>query len=104
MAPTSELAMSSRADRAEALQALSSSSLFGILSRDTLQELLAASSLRPLPKGSALFLQGQTETTLYLVVRGEISMDAFSPTGFTLSHLVASSSEVFGEIALLDPG
>ncbi len=78
--------------------------LFGGLTEEDLNEVVALGHSRAVKKGESLYLQGDPGTTLYLIVSGEVVISANSPEGQEMHLNTLTSGDIMGEIALLDGG
>jgi len=90
--------------REHAVRVLAASELFQTVSEPRLLSLLEHCSSRTLAQSAPLFLQNEKESSLYMVLSGEVRIVASSPEGHALFHRLIGVGEVFGEIALLDGG
>jgi CRP-like cAMP-binding protein len=83
---------------------LRSNALFGGLSGDALDSLMALGRTRRCRRGEHLFLQGDPGSALHLILSGEVRITANGPEGQELHLNTLGSGEVMGEIALIDGG
>jgi len=90
--------------REQAARILATSELFQSVPQATLLALLDRATFRALPQAAPLFLQNEEESSLYVVLAGEVRIVASSQEGHALFHRLIGVGEVFGEIALLDGG
>ncbi|MBL0028212.1 MAG: DUF1003 domain-containing protein [Rhodanobacteraceae bacterium] len=78
--------------------------LFEHLSEEDRIGLARVVDLRRLDAGATLFSKGDPGESLYIVRSGEIELFIRDTTGQKIVLTVASSNEIFGELALLDNG
>jgi CRP/FNR family transcriptional regulator, cyclic AMP receptor protein len=90
--------------REHAARVLAASELFQSVPESRLFSLMDHASFRALAQAAPLFLQNEEESSLYVVLSGEVRIVASSQEGHALFHRLIGVGEVFGEIALLDGG
>ena len=73
--------------------------LFGVLSVDELEELLAASTSRRVARRQVVYCEGETLTHLYLAQTGSIKLVRHSEEGKELIVALARPGECFGALA-----
>ncbi len=78
--------------------------LFEHLSDEDRAGLAKVVDLRRLEAGATLFSKGDPGDSLYIVRSGEIELFIRDTTGQKIVLTIASSNEIFGELALLDNG
>jgi CRP-like cAMP-binding protein len=83
---------------------LSSVPMFADLDADTLADLQDALQPVQLERGEFLFRQGQESDGMYLIKDGEICLEVRTPGDEVLKIATASSTDVVGEMALMDSG
>ena len=83
---------------------LTGSSLFAGVDARHLQGLSQGAVRRTLPVGQALFHEGESGETLYLVVEGLVKLTVASPDGREMLLATVGPRETFGELSLVDGG
>ncbi len=92
-------------DRDEPLQTmLQRQPLFSGLPPEALEAVLAAGLARTLPANHILFLEGDYETTLFVVLSGQVKLCVHALDAREIVLGIAGPGHLFGEIALLDEG
>lgn len=86
------------------LEILSRLPLFKGLKPEALAVIVPALRPAKFEAGQALFRQGETGRTAFVVVRGEVRVDVATPMQGTIAVASLGPGEVVGEIALVDPG
>jgi CRP/FNR family transcriptional regulator len=86
---------------ASILQYLNSQPLFDGLEPSSLVALAKASRLKPVPKNSFIFFQGDPADAVFLVWRGVIAIRLENPDGRELVINEMSVGDCFGELAIL---
>ncbi len=76
--------------------------LFGGLSQDDLDALLAHARVLRYPTGHEIFAKGSPDRSMMAILRGSVRISAPSPAGRDILLTILQAGEVFGEIALLD--
>jgi CRP-like cAMP-binding protein len=84
---------------AAAAATLASTPLFAGLSREALESLVAELELVTLAKGETLFYEGDPGDALYVIVEGEVAVQAEGPPRVEMARLGAGS--FIGEVALM---
>jgi CRP-like cAMP-binding protein len=56
------------------------------------------------PSGSAIFCEGEPGDELYIVVSGHVKITRCSPRGDDIVTAILGESDIFGELAVFDPG
>ena len=87
---------------AELRRALAANELFGVLSEQELDQLLAHAHIVAYPAGALIFVKHDPGHSLMVVLRGLVKISNFSPEGREAVHALMNPGEVFGEMALLD--
>ena len=80
---------------------LASSSVFGALSPDTLEQLAGLMQRRAYKRGQVVFHQDDPGSAAYVIETGCVKIVLISAEGEEVVLRVLSSGEVFGELALL---
>ena len=96
------VAKPARLDRDAKREALLSSALFEAMQPDELDQVLALSSERRVPRGAPLFQKGDAGSSMMAVLAGRVRVSSVSAEGKEITLNVINPGEVFGEIALLD--
>jgi len=78
--------------------------LFAGLDDEAASALLASTSSVELPRGQALFSEGEPGEHLYVIVAGKIKLGRTSGDGRENLLTVLGPGEMFGELSLFDPG
>jgi len=92
-------------DRIAALrQILERHSLFGSLTPDELDQLLAHARLQTFRPRQEIFRKGAPGLGLLAVMKGKVRISSIGPDGNEAFLTIIDEGEVFGEIALLDGG
>ena len=78
--------------------------LFTGLDDEAAAALLASTTSVELPRGQALFSEGQPGEHLYVIVAGKIKLGRTSGDGRENLLTVLGPGEMFGELSLFDPG
>jgi CRP/FNR family cyclic AMP-dependent transcriptional regulator len=87
---------------AELQRALAANELFGVLSEQQLDQLLAHAHTATYPAGAVIFERHDPGHSLMLVLRGLVKIGNFSTDGREAVHALMDSGDIFGEMALLD--
>ena len=82
--------------RSQISSALQNSDIFSILDPDTLQELAETSMVQAFGAGEVIVRQGDTFSSLFLVIKGKLSVEVDSLTVGTIAE-----GSLFGEMSLL---
>lgn len=77
-------------------------SFFQSLEEKLLQELAERTRRRKFAANTILFLEGQTGSTLYLVLSGRVKIETTAASGETVHIAHRGPGEHFGELALID--
>ncbi len=77
-------------------------SLFGGLSQDDLDALLAHARVQRYPTGREIFAKGSPDRSMMAILRGSVKISAPSSSGREIVLTILQAGEIFGEIALLD--
>ncbi len=85
--------------RALKTEAVTSTPLFGELSSDALEQLVARMSIRTDPAGTVIIEEGEKGGELYVVVEGDLLVNKKGPPSVTVGRLREGS--FFGEIAIV---
>ncbi len=83
-------------------RALESCALFEGLGSEVLGRLVRNASLRNIPSGGILFLQGDESCEVYMVVAGRVRLYRMSSDGAEKTLAVHGEHEVFGDLAAID--
>ncbi|MBX3484932.1 Crp/Fnr family transcriptional regulator [Phenylobacterium sp.] len=86
------------------LTALRRQPLFSGLPRDALEKVVAAGLARTLEPNHILFLEGDYETSLFVVLSGQVKLCVHALDGREIVLGISGPGHLFGEIALLDEG
>jgi CRP/FNR family transcriptional regulator, cyclic AMP receptor protein len=78
--------------------------LFADFSVKDVDALASLVCYRRYPKGSIIFQQGDSGTTLYLVEKGEVKLTVTSDSGKEVTLAILGPEAFFGELSLLDGG
>jgi CRP/FNR family transcriptional regulator, cyclic AMP receptor protein len=73
-------------------------------SDDHLQHLASLAEIKEFPAGSVVFREGQPCSSVYLVVRGDITLELKVPTRGTMQFQTAGSGELLGWTPVLGLG
>jgi len=84
--------------------AVRSAPLFAALDDDAAAALLASMSRVDLPRGEALFAEGDAGDRLFVITAGKIKLGRTSADGRENLLTVLGPGEMFGELSLFDPG
>jgi CRP-like cAMP-binding protein len=87
---------------AELRAILASNELFGVLTAEQLDRLLAYAHTASYPAGAMIFQKGDAGQSLMAVLRGRVKISNVSLEGREAVHNLIDPGRVFGEIALLD--
>jgi CRP-like cAMP-binding protein len=82
--------------------ALLSNSLFQSMRGPEIDDVIAHSSERRVPRGALIFSKGDIGSSMMAVLNGRVRVGTQSPDGKEVTLNVIGPGEVFGEIALLD--
>lgn len=94
--------MTTQWSHAELRRALAANELFGVLSEQELDQLLAHAHILTYSAGALIFAKHDPGHSLMVVLRGLVKISNFSPEGREAVHALMDPGEVFGEMALLD--
>lgn len=86
----------------ELRRALAANELFGVLSDQELDQLLAHAHIVTYPAGAVIFERHDAGHSLMLVLRGLVKISNFSAEGREAVHALMDPGAIFGEMALLD--
>jgi len=86
----------------ELRRALGANALFGVLSEQELDQLLAHAHIQTYPAGALIFAKDDPGHSLMVVLSGLVKISNFSAEGREAVHALMNPGEVFGEMALLD--
>lgn len=78
--------------------------IFGVLDSDLLERLRAHALQKTFPHGTTIFSKGDTGSSLFVILEGEVKVVSFSPLGKNAVFNVLHAGDIFGEIAFLDGG
>ena len=81
-----------------------SAPLFAALDDEAAAALLASMSRVDLPRGEALFAEGDAGDRLFVITSGKIKLGRTSGDGRENLLTVLGPGEMFGELSLFDPG
>jgi CRP-like cAMP-binding protein len=81
-----------------------SAPLFAALDDEAAAALLASMSRVDLPRGEALFAEGDSGDRLFVITSGKIKLGRTSSDGRENLLTVLGPGEMFGELSLFDPG
>jgi CRP/FNR family transcriptional regulator, cyclic AMP receptor protein len=76
--------------------------LFGKLSNQEIDTLLAFSRVEKYPAGREIYAKGSPGDSMMAVLRGSVKMSSVSAEGKEIVLNIMNAGEIFGEIALLD--
>ncbi len=85
-------------------EVLAQAPLFAALDEQSAAELRASMLDLYLPRGEALFAEGDPGDRLYLIVDGKIKLGATSGDGRETLLAILGPGDMFGELSLFDPG
>lgn len=88
----------------EARKLFEGHSLFGLLSADDLDALLARARFEHHPAGRLIFARGSPGRSMMAVLDGGVRISTTSPNGREAVLAILNAGEIFGEMALLDGG
>ena len=88
----------------ERVGTLGSSPLFAALDGEAQEALRRSMDEIRLPRGQALFSEGDPGDRLYVVTQGKIKLGRTAPDGRENLLAVLGPGEMFGELSLFDPG
>ncbi len=94
--------MTTQRSPAELRAILASNELFGALTAEQLDRLLAYAHTASYPAGAMIFQKGDPGQSLMAVLRGRVKISNVSLEGREAVHNLINPGRVFGEIALLD--
>jgi CRP/FNR family transcriptional regulator, cyclic AMP receptor protein len=94
--------MTTRWSPSELRRALAANELFGALSEQQLDQLLAHAHIVAYPPGAVIFQKHDPGHSLMIVLRGLVKISNFSLEGREAVHALMDPGSVFGEMALLD--
>lgn len=83
-------------------QALEGCALFEGMDSEAMGRLVREASLKDVPRGGILFLQGDESHEVYVVASGRIRLYRMSPDGAEKTLAVHGDYEVFGDLAAID--
>jgi CRP/FNR family cyclic AMP-dependent transcriptional regulator len=83
-------------------QALERCALFEGMDPEAMEGLVREASLKDVPRGGILFLQGDESYDVYVVASGRIRLYRVSPDGAEKTLAVHGDYEVFGDLAAID--
>ncbi|MCX7631127.1 MAG: Crp/Fnr family transcriptional regulator [Geminicoccaceae bacterium] len=83
-------------------EALADSDLFGCLTEDEIDRLLAFGTIVKVPAGKVIFQKGDPGDSLAVVISGRIRIGTVSPEGREAVLNFIEPGETFGEMAILD--
>ncbi len=78
--------------------------IFGVLGDEILQQLRSHALQKAVAKGTTIFSKGETGTSLFAIVEGQVKVVSFSAQGKNAVFNILGPGDIFGEIALLDGG
>ncbi|MET0277580.1 MAG: Crp/Fnr family transcriptional regulator [Pseudorhodoplanes sp.] len=78
--------------------------IFGVLGDDILQQLRSHALQKTVAKGTTIFSKGETGSSLFAVLEGQVKVVSFSAQGKNAVFNILGPGDIFGEIALLDGG
>lgn len=76
--------------------------IFADLTDRDIFEIMKRSDVLAYPAGSVVFSEGQTERSLYVIIKGEFEVTSRSAQGEMIRFSCAGAGLVFGEMAFLD--
>ena len=85
-------------------EVLAQSGLFQGLSEDAVDPVASRLEMITLPRGRAVFNEGEPGDSLYIVMAGKIKLSRRAPDGRENVLAVMGPSDQFGELSVFDPG
>ena len=83
------------------LKELQASKLFSSFEREALIEILASTELRSFDEGDIIVTEGETGSSLFLIVGGTVKVFTRTETGSNVPLAELSTGDFFGEVSLL---